>query len=222
MAAETRDGRIFGKPPFLVLACGAKASGKSYCLRYIIRAYADTFSNVTVFAPTALNDFYNFLPSKYVHDDYDPNVMKQIIEKQETFKRAGKDVHCLIVMDDILGSDTIAFEKRKQNELSKLWAANRHWNISVVVVTQSLKKIPRLLRDNVDYALIFRVMREAYAGLYETFGHTDRATFFSFLQENTLDYRTILYKAAVKNPNEHFSVFRIPQEAVDRKFKLVY
>ena len=125
-------------------------------------------------------------------------------------------------MDDIIGSNTIDWEKRKQNELSRLWAANRHWNLSIIVVTQSLKRVPRLLRDNVDYACIFRVMREAYAGLYETFGHTDRATFFKFLEENTLNYKTILYKAAVANPNDHFQVFKIPEEAMARKFKLLF
>ena len=216
------SSHIFGKPPFLVLLCGAKASGKSQCIRYVCRAYASSFSSVVVFAPTALNAFYDFLPTKAVHDDYDASVMKSILETQEKNKRADKTVHVLIIMDDIIGSNTIDWEKRKQNELSRLWAANRHWNLSIIVVTQSLKRVPRLLRDNVDYACIFRVMREAYAGLYETFGHTDRATFFKFLEENTLNYKTILYKAAVANPNDHFQVFKIPEEAMARKFKLLF
>jgi len=219
---EDTSCHIFGPPPFLVLACGAKASGKTVCIKYVIRAYARTFQQVVVFAPTALNGFYDFLPPKAVHDDYDADVMNGLLAKQEANKRAGKSVHVLVVMDDIIGSSTIKWEKRCQNELSKLWAANRHWNLSVIVVTQSLRKVPRLLRDNVDYAVIFRVMREAFAGLYETFGHTDRAAFFTFLEENTLDYRVILYKSAVSNPNQHFSVFKIPPEFLTRRFRLVF
>ena len=219
---EDTSCHIFGPPPFLVLMNGAKASGKSCCIKYVVRAYAHVFQQIVVFAPTSLNGFYDFLPSKAVHNDYDPDVMKAILEKQEANKRAGKSVHVLAIMDDIIGSSTIDWEKRKQNELSKLWAANRHWNLSVIVVTQSLRKVPRLLRDNVDYACIFRTMREAFLGLYETFGHTDRAAFFEFLEHNTLDYKVILYKAAVANPKDHFSVFKIPQEFMARKFRLVY
>ena len=213
---------LFGPPPFLVLMCGAKASGKTVAIKYAIRAYAHVFQQIVVFAPTSLNGFYDFLPPKAVHDDYKPEVMKELLDKQEANRRADKTVHVLVIMEDILGSSTIDWEKRKQNELSKLWAANRHWFLSVIVVTQSLRKVPRLLRDNVDYACIFRCMREAYAGLYETFGNTDRAAFFKFLEESTLDYRVILYKSAVANPNAHFSVFKIPPEFMARKFRLVY
>ena len=214
--------QIFGPPPWLCLFVGAKASGKSFLIRYICRAYAAQFAYIIVFAPTALNGFYDFLPDKYVYDDYDPEVMNAVIIKQESFKRARKNVHVLCIFDDIIGSDTIDFEKRKANELSKIWAANRHWNISAIVVTQSLKRVPRLLRDNVDFACIFRVMREAYAGLYETFGHTDRKEFFHFIEENTMNYKVILYKAAVANPADHFKVFQLPREALERRFKLVY
>jgi len=214
---------LFGPPPFLVLMCGAKASGKTVAIKYAIRAYAHVFQRVLVFAPTSLNGWYDeFLPKHAIHDDYKPEVMKELLDKQEANRRADKTVHVLVVMDDILGSSTIEFERRKQNELSKLWAANRHWFISVICVTQSLRKVPRLLRDNVDYACIFRCMREAYAGLYETFGNTDRAAFFKFLEESTLDYKVILYKAAVANPNAHFSVFKIPPEFMARKFRLVF
>ena len=216
------DGLIFGPAPFLTLFCGAKHSGKTQCIKYVCRAYAHVFASIIVFCPTALTGAYDFLPKKYVFDDYDPEVMRGIMTRQEEYKRAGKNVQVLAVFDDVLSSDTIEFEKRKQNELSRLWSANRHWNLSVIVVTQSLKRVPRLLRDNVDYCLIFRVMREAYAGLFETFGHTDRATFFKFVEDNTRDYRVILYKANVSDPAEHFKVFKLPESELRRKFTLLY
>ena len=220
-APEQSSELIFGRPPFLCLLCGAKASGKSEAIKYICKAYSSLFDFIVVFSPTSINGFYDFLPKQYVHNDYDPAVMQKIIAQQEKFKKTGKNVHVLIIMDDILGSESIDFEKRKNNELNKLWAANRHWNLSILCVTQSLKKVPRLLRDNVDYALIFRVMRQAFDGLYETFGSMDRRDFFRFLEENTLNYKTILYKAAVSNPDDHFRVFTLPINSIGR-FKLVY
>ena len=216
------DGLIFGPAPWLVLACGAKHSGKTVCIKYVCRAYAHVFAAIVVFCPTALTGAYDFLPKKYVFDDYDPVVMRDLMARQEEYKRAGKNVHVLVIMDDALSSETIDWEKRKQNELSRLWSANRHWNLSVIVVTQSLKRVPLLLRTNVDYCLIFRVMREAYAGLYEAFGHTDRATFFKFIEEQTREYRVIRFKANVSNPADHFSVFKLPEAELSRRFTLCY
>ena len=216
------DGLIFGPAPWLSLFVGAKHSGKTQCIRYICRAYAHVFASIIVFCPTALTGAYDFLPKKAVFEDYDPEVMRGIMARQEEYSRSGKKVHVLCIFDDALSSETIEWEKRKQSELSRLWSANRHWNLSVIVVTQSLKRVPRLLRDNVDYACIFRVMREAYAGLYEVFGHTDRATFFRFIEENTLDYRVVLYKANVSDPADHFKVFKLPESELRRKFTLLY
>ena len=216
------DGLIFGPAPWLVLMCGAKHSGKTVAIKYVCRAYAHVFAAIIVFCPTALTGAYDFLPKKYVFDDYDPAVMRDLMDRQEAYKRAGKSVHVLVVFDDALSSDTVDWERRKQNELSRLWSANRHWNLSVIVVTQSLKRVPRLLRDNVDFACIFRVMREAYAGLYETFGHTNKAEFNQFLEENTRDYRIILYKANVSDPADHFRVFKLPAAELTRKFTLLY
>jgi len=216
------DGLIFGPAPWLVLSVGAKHSGKSQVIRYVCRAYAQTFAAVICFCPTALTGFYDFLPTHAVHNDYDPEVMRSLMERQEAYKRAGKVVNVLVIMDDILSSDTIDFERRKQNELSRLWSANRHWNISCIVVTQSLRRVPRLLRDNVDFACIHRVMREAYPGLYETFGHTDKATFYKFLDENTRDYRVVLFKSNVTDPADHLKVFRLPASELTRRFSLIY
>ena len=216
------DGLIFGPAPWLSLFVGAKHSGKTQCIKYVCRAYAHIFASIIVFCPTALTGAYDFLPKKAVFEDYDPEVMRGIMARQEEYSRSGKKVHVLCIFDDALSSETIAWEKRKQSELSRLWSANRHWNLSVIVVTQSLKRVPRLLRDNIDFACIFRVMREAYAGLYEVFGHTDRATFFRFIEENTLDYRVILYKANVSDPADHFRCFKLPDSELRRKFTLLY
>ena len=192
-------------------------------IAFACRAYASTFAKITVFCPSALSGFYNFLPKKYVHPDYSPEVMNAIIAEQETYKKANKTVHQLVVFDDCIGSESMAWEKRT-TELSRMWISQRHWNISIICVTQSLKKIPRVLRDNVDFACIFRVMREAYDGLFETFcppGMSKR-DFMTFVAENTRDYRVILFQARVVNPEDHLRVFKLPPSELARKFTLFY
>ena len=216
------DGLIFGPAPWLTLICAAKHGGKTQVCRYVCRAYAHVFAAIVVFCPTAMTGAYDFLPKKYVFDDYDPEVMRGIMDRQEQYKRAGKNVHVLCIFDDALSSETIAWEQRKQSELSRLWTANRHWQISIIVVTQSFKRVPRLLRDNIDFCVVGRVQREAYEGLFEAFRNTDRATFFNFIHDNTIDYSMILYKANVSDPADHFRCFKLPEAELNRRFTLIY
>ena len=221
--ASHADSLIFGPAPFQVLLVGAKHSGKSEVIKYTCRAYAGTFACVTVFCPSALSGFYNFLPEKYVLDDYDPEVMRGIIARQEAYKASRKTVHQLVIFDDCIGSEAMAWEKRT-SELSRMWISQRHWNISIIVVAQSLKRIPRVLRDNVDFACIFRVMREAYDGLFETFAppNMTKQEFMAYVAENTRDYRVILFQARVVNPEDHLRVFKLPPSELARKFSLLY
>jgi hypothetical protein len=214
---------LFGKPPFLSLFVGAKASGKSELIRYVCYSYARYFSYIVVFSPTSLNGFYNeFLPAVHIHPDYDEGVMVKILQKQGALKKAGKDVQCLVVFDDILGSSTIDFDKRKANTLNTIWAANRHWNLSAIVVTQKLKGIPKLMRENCDYCCILRTMRSSWPDLHESFGHVDRKEFEHFLEDNTANYKIVRYKSAVSHPSQHYSVFELPPGFTHKKFKLNY
>lgn len=214
---------VCGKPPFLALLAGAKHSGKSELIRYICYSYASQFSYVIVFVPTKLNGFYQkFLPEAHIHDDYDEEVMKKIMTKQEELKKRDKPIHCLCIFDDVLGSSTIEFEKRKDNILNRIWTANRHWLLSCLVVTQRLKGVPKALRENLDYCFILRTMRSAWPDIHESFGHMDKKQFEHFLEENTANYKIIRYKANVGHPSQHYSVFSIPPNFLERSFKLCY
>jgi len=218
------DTKVCGpNPPFLALVVGQKNTGKSILIKWICRQYAADFSYIVVFTPTSLSGFYQeFLPAAHIHPDYDEEVLKKIMAKQEEFKRHGKPVQCLVIFDDVIGSQTAELEKRKNNILNTVWVANRHWNLSCLVVTQVLKAVPTKLRQNIDYCFILRTMLSAHATIYEAFGHMDKKSFEHFLETNTSDYKIIRYKSAVKNKDEHYSVFSIPAEFLRTKFKLMY
>ena len=230
------DVKVCGDNPyaFLALIVGQKNVGKSVLVRWICRQYAQDFSYIVVFTPTALNGFYQeFLPASHIHDDYDEAVMLKIMEKQTHFreqyeakvKRGDKDakpVRALCIFDDVLGSSTIKLEQRKNNVLNKIWTCNRHWFLSCLVVTQRLTGVPTSLRQNVDYAFLLRTMLPAHEGIYQAFGHMERRKFEQFLQENTANYKIIRYTAAVNDPSKHYSVFSIPESFLKAKFRLQY
>ena len=217
------DARIFGNPPFLTMVIGAKNSGKSELVRYITYVYASSFAYVVCISPTSLNGFYQtFLPLAHIHDTYSDEIVSKIIAKQETLKKAGKPCQMLLILDDILASPDIQFEKRKASILNKLFAANRHWGISLLIVAQKLKGLPKLCRENADFVCITRCMRSAWGDILAEYGNMDKAEFFKLLEECTTDYKVLMYKANVSRSSDHFSCFKIPADFLSRKFRLQY
>ena len=214
---------IFGKTPFFTMIVSAKASGKSEMCRFVVYTYARDFQYVVCICPTALNEFYDgFLPKAHIHSEYSDELVQKILEKQEGFKKSGKPCQMLLILDDILASPDVNFEKRKSSVLNKLFAANRHWGISILICTQKLKGLPRLCRDNVDFACLGRCMRSAWPSLFEEFGNTGKDSFYKMLSDGTRDYRFLRYKANVSSEREHFSCFSVPPDFLNRKFRLSY
>ena len=219
-----KDTRLFGKPPFFVSVTGSKATGKSELTRFIIYTYARNFTEIVVISPTALNQFYNgFLPAAHIHDTYSDDIVQGIVDKQVARKKAGKNIHVLVVLDDILADPAIRFEKRAGSVLNKLFAANRHYNISLLIVVHKVRGLPPLCRMNVDFACFTRCMRSAWADIYDEYcGNMDKKEFFQMLESSTENYKVLMYTAKVQRPSEHYSCFKIPEEFLTRRFKLLY
>jgi len=219
-----RDSRLFGEPPFLVLVSGSKNSGKSELVRYVIRQYAHAFANIEVVAPTALNGFYQkIIPTSHIHDTYSDEFVQGLMDKQVASKKAGKEKHCLLILDDILGAPGLRLERRGASIMNTLFCSNRHYLISLIVVVQKMKGVPPLCRLNVDFCCFTRSMRSAWADIYEEYsGNVEKQEFFRMLEESTNDYKVLMYKSKVARANEHYSCFKVPPEFLQRRFRLVY
>jgi len=214
---------FLGAAPFLAMVIGAKCSGKSELVRYITYCYAKSFAYVVCISPTSLNGFHQgYLPANCIHSEYSDELIEKIIAKQEGLKKEGKMPQCLLILDDILADPSIRFESRKASVLNKVFSANRHYGLSVLIVAQKLRGLPKICRENSDVVLFTRTARSAWADIYEEYSHLPKDEFFEFIRRNTSDYKVIMYKAAVRNEADHFSVFRIPEGFLTRRFKLVF
>ena len=221
--ASAPDSRIFGRPSFLTMVIGAKNSGKSELVRFITYTYAPSFSYVTVVSPTALNGFYaGFIPAAHIHDKYSDELIQGIVDKQAARKKTGKPCHMLLILDDILADQGIRFEARKASVLNLLFSANRHYNISVLIVAQKLKGLPTLCRQNADFVCFTRCMRSAWPDIHEEYGNCDKKEFYQTFEECTSDYKVLMYKAKVMRSSDHYSCFTVPESFLTRKFKLMY
>lgn len=116
--------------------------------------------------------FTGIIPTTNCYTHYDEATLQHIISYQElqieylqAKKRSKKDSdRVLLVFDDALGLDNSLF---KRNSLfSKLNTMNRHLNISIIVVSQAYKQIPRTIRVNMSNYVVFEIANQQEIKLF--------------------------------------------------------
>jgi hypothetical protein len=141
-------------------------------------------------------DIFIFSPTMDVNDDYkdikankiakfDNEIIHTIMDTQKNLiKQHGqhKVKPLLIVCDDCLGEKKFA----SMNSCMEMLATKgRHLLISVIIITQSLRRVGRTIRLNSDYFVIFRAKNQTeYDAIAEEFiSKSDRPNFLRKLKE---------------------------------------
>ena len=217
---------IFGdKPPFISVLYGRKNSGKSVLIRYVCYEYRNDFSYIVVIsASNDANGYYSeFLPSAFIHTSYDPTLIESIIEKQIELQKTKKS-QMLLILDDILGCEGLGNMGTSQSrpELMKIFTMNRHMGISLIVSTQGVKQIPRVLRNNACFSCIFRSMNQAINDLYEEYSHLPKKEFYEFVQKYTNNHHILIFNSRETDNTRTYACFKVPEPFLHKKFKLVY
>lgn len=135
--------------PFRMLIVAPSGQGKSTIVANILQwpPYRKAFkTNVFVFSPTFRGDpVYADSGVEHVYDAYDEGVLRQLLEEQKEAKRPGKKLeHVLVILDDLV----CQLPSAQKNYVSHLYMTGRHYNISLIVCTQSYKMISRGVRMN--------------------------------------------------------------------------
>jgi hypothetical protein len=142
------------KHPFRMLLTGASGSGKStFLINLIDRLYKDVggrkyFDDIYAIGPTVkFDDLYETLGLDDKHLIEEPTVefLEKIFHDQKAAiksKGIDKAKKILIIYEDIIGHKKFMNSK----EFLKSFVMSRHFNVSVMVCSQSYTKVPRPCR----------------------------------------------------------------------------
>lgn len=155
------------QPPFSLLLVGPKGSGKSNLILNLVykskpkKLYRHFFDKVYVFSPTWKLDpkmAKTKVPDDQIFEDTDS--YRQIIEEiigiqSDKIEEEGKEntEHILMIFTDLAGQKNV-FSQSK-GIMNKLAFNLRHYKISLIIDTQSLRQINQAFRNNLSGVILF-------------------------------------------------------------------
>lgn len=161
-----------------------RGSGKSWVVRAILKRYSHIPGTVII-APTENKSvFYaNFIPETYIHYKYTPELMDNILYRQdriiektkEKIKQHKKiDPRSILVMDDCLSSKGTWL---KDESMHQVLFDGRHFRLMYILTMQFPLGISPELRNNFDYVFLLADNFESnrkriynhYAGMFESY-----------------------------------------------------
>jgi GTPase SAR1 family protein len=155
------------KPEFRICVVAPSNTGKSVLISNIIssnnfpyRAYFG--QNIFIFSPTfnlgSMPGMDN-IKKHNIFDSFDVEILNNIINEQknliETYGKK-KSAPILIILDDIVGE----LDSRRKEALKKCYFGLRHFNGSIILLSQQYKSIPKSVRINCSDTILFEVPNE--------------------------------------------------------------
>ena len=211
---------LLSKPsPFFLILSARPASGKSFLIEYLMllnneEYNKDPFKYGLCLTNTSFNGQYNkFIPDEFIHPSLDLSLIDNLMAIQKTQIEAnGSAPRAFLILDDCLSVK--AFNSQTFLSLSTQF---RHYNISIIVATQYIYRVPTTFRECATHAAMFKqtTMRSITA-LYESYGSSFNSVkeFAKYLADNLGDYKFILFYS---NSNREkiedlYPVFKAPDK----------
>ena len=195
-------------PPFRILNIAPSNTGKSVLTAYMLgsdelpyRKYFKT--NIFVFSPTMRLGSIQLphIKEENIYDNFDIGVIEAIKNEQVALvEKYGKkkSVPLLFVLDDVIAD----LDKDRKETLKRLYFGIRHYNGSVILLSQAYKAIPKSVRMNASDTIIMLLAslaeRKAVA---EEQPHNEKE-FLAILDEALEDQQYSFLVIRHKNPKK--------------------
>jgi ABC-type dipeptide/oligopeptide/nickel transport system ATPase component len=136
------------KLPFRMCIVAPSGSGKTNFLLNIINLFSQgkgTFADISIITRNKDEPLYRFLQSKN-----DQINIKEGLENVPQLDKFDKDINHLVVFDDLVLA-------KDQRPIENYYIRARKLNCSVIYISQSYYKIPKIIRSNCSYMCLLKL-----------------------------------------------------------------
>jgi hypothetical protein len=146
----------------VVVIIGPRNTGKTTLLKWLLYQNGHRWAHPFCVSRTAdaNSTFVNNIPNVVTFKNYDPDIVREFMSQQETYKYyydKGKEPYVnmnfdgVMIMDDILAD----LDWTKDEGIRDMIYNGRHYNITVIITLQDPMAIPRKFRGQIDYIFCF-------------------------------------------------------------------
>jgi hypothetical protein len=210
------------KVPFSCTVVSKRNSGKSFLVRDIVYELSKQgrINQVIVMSNTSgqsLNADYDYMPPAMLMMYKEATILK-IMELQQKLVKAGKIREILLVLDDVVGSDT-SNSAEGSRLIRSIFANSRHYHISVILLSQiATRLLQPAIRENSDVIFFSRLNRKSLETMSEAVCNIDKKAFVAISEKNNKNYSFIFYNNQTQSNNPQDFLFVV--KAKERKFTL--
>lgn len=150
--AENPNFHLHGlKLPFRAAIVAPSGSGKTNFLLNLIHLFSQgrgTFPDITIVTRNKDEPLYNYLASLS-----DQIQIKEGLESLPQLDKFDKDFNHLVVLDDLVLA-------KDQSRIENYYIRARKLNVSVIYISQSYFRIPKIIRQNLSYLILLKLSGE--------------------------------------------------------------
>jgi hypothetical protein len=190
------------------MICSPTATGKTYLLKDILHHIHEGYGqNIIMFSGTAkLQDVYNFFPRTKIFDEYIEKEMEAIWDQQFKADKKKRE-KVLIILDDVLHDK----EFKNSKVFKKVSTGGRHLDITIIFLTQYLKAVGPIIRNNTRLFIAF-----------ETDSYKEREKIIDdFLSFDTKAEGDAIYKEITKTPYQCMLVCVYKKDKQGKVYKYI-
>lgn len=195
------------KLPFRALIVSPSGSGKTNFLLNLIHLFSQgkgTFADINIVTRNKAEPLYEWLQTKS-----DRIMIKEGMENLPQLDKFDKDFNHLVVLDDLVLA-------KDQSRIENYYIRARKLNVSVIYISQSYFRVPKIIRQNLNYLMLLKLSgeRELRLLLSESGIGLDRDQLLSLYNYATaekfnalvIDYEAPVEKKYRKNWLEYLSI----------------
>lgn len=197
---------------------GKRKVGKSWAVKDLLYYNRDIPIATIISGTETASPFYSdFMPSMFLHDEYTPELLKNVVDRQRIIKKKMKkmiskgepsniDPNAILILDDCLFDNSWV----RDTNIRCMFMNGRHYNTLFLITMQFPLGIPPSLRTNIDYAFIFREnninnrrrIYENYASMFPTFD-----MFCTIMDQCTENFECLVIKICASSNRLQDQVF---------------
>jgi hypothetical protein len=154
--------------PGVLLINSKSQGGKSHLGHCIMYNHRKQFAWGVSFSQSGFNvENLSYVPGKFKHIRYSPIVLKALLMEQAKLINAGEKAPLVYIIFD----DAITDIDPEDKVLKEAITQSKHYNIFILITTQSINALPTWIRENAFQICLFKMWTEsAIEAAYRSYG----------------------------------------------------